>query len=189
MGLLLTGLLLMACAPSLGTAVPTTVPNDGGALSVAVTPKAIDIPAINAFGKDVVPLTVDANNVLETPDVHTPQVAGWYTGGAVPGDPGTSVIVAHVDGFGKRGLFYDLSKVKIGDTVSVDRTDKKTAVFTVTKVAKYDKTEFPTDTFYSNPPGAELHLATCGGRYDAKAHRYLDQWLVWSALTSIKPTS
>lgn len=177
----------MACASSPGTPAPATPPE--GALTVAVSPTAIDIPGINVFGNSIVPLSVDADNTLETPDVHTPQVAGWYTGAAVPGDPGTSVIVAHVDGFGKRGLFYDLSKVKVGDTVSVDRSDKKAAVFTVTKVAKYDKTEFPTTLFYSNQSGAELHLATCGGRYDAKAHRYLDQWLVWSTLTSLKPIS
>jgi len=98
------------------------------------------------------------------------------------------VIVAHVDGDGKRGLFYNLSKLQVGDRVEVERSDGKTAVFKVDRVAKYPKSEFPTRAFYSNQHGSELHLATCGGRYDAKNRNYLGNWLVWSKLVELKPT-
>lgn len=185
---LLTGLLLVGtlmCCLS----VPTTplIP-----LAEEIVPTGIHIPSIGVNSQQLMPLGLAQDRTLQVPPVSTPQVAGWYTGASVPGDPGTSIIVSHVDGDGQKGLFFNLSKVRVGDQVSVDRSDGSTAVFTITKVGLYCKEKaacprgekvFPSAAFYSNQQEPQLHLETCGGRFDAKNRNYLDAFVVFSTLS------
>jgi sortase (surface protein transpeptidase) len=159
-----------------------------------VIPTEIRIPSIGVDGQ-LMGLGLNPDRTLQTPPLKTPLLAGWYVGAPVPGDPGSAVVVAHVDGDGQPGLFLNLSKVKAGDDIYVTRSDGKTATFVVTQVAKYAKEPgdavkgeqvFPSELFYSNQAQSELHLATCGGRYDAANRNYLDSIVVYSNLVSLR---
>jgi hypothetical protein len=52
--------------------------------------------------------------------------------------------------------------------------------FAVYKAATVPKTAFPTAAVYSDTPGPELRLLTCGGDLDRTAHNYLSNVIVWA---------
>jgi hypothetical protein len=72
-----------------------------------------------------------------------------------------------------------------GDHVRVTRKDGKTAVFTVTRVAQFSKSRFPTREVYGRIDHAGLRLITCGGTYDAARSRYLDNVVVFARLVAV----
>ena len=65
-------------------------------------------------------------------------------------------------------MFFELGDVKQGNIVTVLRADHMLATFSVTSVAEYPKTAFPTLKVYGNTAGATLRLVTCGGRFDCR---------------------
>jgi hypothetical protein len=72
-----------------------------------------------------------------------------------------------------------------GDQVTVTRKDGKIAVFTVSRVARFSKSQFPSRAVYGPIDHAGLRLITCGGTYDAARHRYLDNVVVFARLTAV----
>lgn len=193
---------LTACGPSAPispltltpTDTPTTAPPVPMIKADKIVPVAIRIPSIGVDGHEVTPLGLEPDHTMQVPPVSTPKVVGWYTGAPIPGNPGSAIMVGHVDGDHIKGLFYNLSELKVGKLIYVDLSDGETATFKVTRTGKYAKEAadatagekpFPTDDFYSSQPEAELHIDTCGGRYDAKHRNYLDAIVVFSVLVSL----
>jgi sortase (surface protein transpeptidase) len=97
-----------------------------------------------------------------------------FSEGPTPGALGPAVIAGHVTWNGAPAIFHRLSTMRPGDQVTVTRKDGKTAVFTVTRVARFSKSQFPSRAVYGPIDHAGLRLLTCGGTYDAARHRYLD---------------
>jgi sortase (surface protein transpeptidase) len=143
-------------------------------------PVAVSIPRIGVQST-LVELGLDENGKMELPD---PAVAGWFNRGPTPGALGPAVITGHVTWNGP-AVFYRLGAVRRGDQVSVTRKDGKTAVFTVTRVAKYSKSRFPSQAVYGAIDHAGLRLITCGGRYDAARHTYPDNVIVFAKLKAV----
>jgi sortase (surface protein transpeptidase) len=144
-------------------------------------PVAVSIPRIGVQS-NLVELGLDENGKMELPD---PAVAGWFTRGPTPGALGPAVITGHVTWNGP-AVFHRLGTVRRGDQVSVTRKDGKTAVFTVTRVAKYSKSRFPSKAVYGAIDHAGLRLITCGGTYDAARHTYLDNVIVFAKLKVVR---
>ena len=113
-----------------------------------------------------------------------PAVAGWYSRGPAPGALGPAVIAGHVTWNGP-AVFHRLGTMRRGDQVTVTRKDGKTAVFTVTRVARFSKSRFPTRAVYGPIDHAGLRLITCGGTYDTARHRYLDNVVVFAKLEAV----
>jgi sortase (surface protein transpeptidase) len=109
-----------------------------------------------------------------------PGVAGWYTGGPVPGETGPAVVAGHVDWAGAPGVFAGLARLEPGADVLVERADGSTARFTVTRVVRQAKTDFPAVEVYAPTPTAELRLITCGGEFDPTAGSYEDNVIVFA---------
>ena len=127
------------------------------------TPVRVFIPAI-AVDADLMKLGLRGDGSLEVPPAAYP--AGWYTGSPTPGELGPSIIAGHVDYNDETGVFADLARLKAGDRVLVKRKDRSTAVFEVTRLARFAKDQFPTDAVYGDIDHPGLRLITCGG-YDA----------------------
>jgi Sortase domain len=144
-------------------------------------PVAVSIPRIGVQST-LVELGLDENGKMELPD---PAVAGWFTRGPTPGALGPAVITGHVTWNGP-AVFHRLGTVRRGDQVSVTRKDGKTAVFTVTRVAKYSKSRFPNKAVYGAIDHAGLRLITCGGTYDAARHTYPDNVIVFAKLKVVR---
>ena len=145
-------------------------------------PVAVSIPRI-AVRSTLVDLGLDANGELQVPQ--DPARAGWFSRGAAPGALGPAVIAGHVTWNGAREVFYRLGTLRPGDRVDVTRRDGRTAVFTVSRVARFPKSQFPTQSVYGAINYAGLRLITCGGTYDAARHTYLDNVVAFARLSAV----
>ncbi|MDT7564777.1 MAG: hypothetical protein QOE32_6958, partial [Pseudonocardiales bacterium] len=173
-----------ADGPNLTSPIVTGAPVAPAAPLAAAAPVGLRIDSINA-SSTLVPLGLNANRTVAVPPVATPMQASWYRLGPAPGAPGPAVILGHVNGDGKEGIFARLNEVKPGDQVKVSRADGKTAVFTVTKLQQVAKNAFPTTAVYGDTPAAELRLVTCGGDFDQSKHSYADSIIAFATLTSV----
>jgi LPXTG-site transpeptidase (sortase) family protein len=190
--------LLMVLATGCG-GQPTAGPDDGPTLSApsivggpvvpipplaAANPVELRIDAINAESS-LEALGLNPDQTVAVPPVTQPQQASWYKLGPTPGAAGPAVILGHINGGGQPGIFSRLHELKPGDQVKVSRTDGKTALFTVTKLEQVKKDSFPTLAVYGDTTGAELRLITCGGTFDRTKHSYIDNIIVFAALTGV----
>jgi sortase (surface protein transpeptidase) len=98
--------------------------------------------------------------------------------GAVPGEPGPTVVAGHVDSRTGPAVFYRLDELAAGDRVEVTRSDGQVFVYRVVTVESHPKNAFPTGRVYGPTPGPELRLITCGGDFDRSSRHYLDNVVV-----------
>jgi len=140
-------------------------------------PTRIEIPSIGVDAA-VIPLGLNRDRTLEVPEDFAQ--AGWWTGGARPGQPGPAVIAGHVDSHTGPAVFYRLRELRPGATIIVDRRDGTRARFTVLGSERYPKDRFPTARVYGSTPGATLRLITCSGRFDRSTGHYLDNTVVYA---------
>jgi hypothetical protein len=161
-----------------GPATPGPVPVAAPpGVAEAALPTRVRIPAIGVESP-LVALGLTADGALEVPTDFA--VAGWFTGGSVPGAPGPAVLAGHVDSRSGPAVFYRLRELAPGDVVEVDRTDGSAARFRVERVEQYPKGDFPTGTVYGPAPGAQLRLITCGGIFDRSVAHYRDNVVVYA---------
>lgn len=172
-----------AAPPVPSPAVPGPVTADALAEPLAESePLSAQIPAIGLATGRLVHLGLTADRALEVPgDAIT---AGWFTLSPTPGEIGPSVIAGHVNYASVPGVFARLHEMRSGDTVTIDRADGTSAVFTTYRVDRYPKSAFPTEQVYGNTETPELRLITCGGSFDRGAGEYRDNVVVFANLTS-----
>jgi hypothetical protein len=124
-----------------------------------------------------------ADGTVEVPTgPHRWDTAGWYAGGTRPGDPGSAVILGHVDSTSGPAVFSRLRQLRPGDKVEVVRADGSRVRFAVERVAQYDKARFPTDEVYYPTLTPALRLVTCGGEFDATVRHYRSNVIVFATL-------
>jgi LPXTG-site transpeptidase (sortase) family protein len=153
-------------APAGISATGAPAPPGGGA-----APADVVVPSIGARST-LVPLGLNPNRTVQVPPLSRPEQAGWFTKAPMPGQVGPAVILGHVNGDGKQGVFAKLAAVKVGDPVLVRRVDGSTVTFAITQVKTVPKASFPTEEVYGNTTGSQLRLITCGGALDREAHSY-----------------
>jgi LPXTG-site transpeptidase (sortase) family protein len=144
----------------------------------SVVPKRIDIPSLR-LKAPLMKLGLSDQDDVELPPFDKPSIAGWYDGSAVPGDPGASVIIGHVDTKTAPAVFYHLRELRKGAMVKVLRSDGKTADYEVDSVERIPKDEFPAERVYAEDG---LRLITCGGAFDWSKHEYRDNVIVYASL-------
>jgi hypothetical protein len=120
-----------------------------------------------------------ADQSIEVP--RQPSSAGWWAGGPRPGQVGPAVILGHVDAKTGPAVFFRLGELGAGAEVLVERTDGTTARFLVTRLARYQKSEFPSELVYYPTLEPELRLVTCGGPFDPSTGHYRDNLVVFAA--------
>ena len=147
-------------------------------------PVRLRIPAIGV-DTGLQRLGQDNDGSVEVPKgPHKWDMAGWYGDGTRPGDPGSAVLLGHVDSTAGPAVFYRLRDLRPGDRVEVVRADGSRAWFAVERVARYPKTRFPTDDVYYPTLTPRLRLVTCGGSFDPRAHSYRSNVIVFAKLVS-----
>jgi sortase (surface protein transpeptidase) len=150
-------------------------------------PTKVAVPSIDA-SSSLISLGKKPDGELEVPPLTNPKQASWYNGSPAPGTLGPAVILGHINGDGKPGIFYRLKDVKAGDQVFVDRQDGQTAIFTVSHIDTVPKNAFPSDQVYGDTPDSQLRLITCGGIFDPAARSYEANVVVYANLTGVKKT-
>jgi sortase (surface protein transpeptidase) len=143
-------------------------------------PTRMDIPAIGVH-TTLLRLGLNPDHTVEVPPLRADAPAGWYENSVTPGEKGAAAILGHVD-TAREGpaVFYRLGTLKPGDRISVGRADGSTVHFAVTRVARYPKSDFPTQEVYGPVAYPELRLLTCGGSFDRRRRSYLDNVVVFA---------
>ncbi len=174
--------------PSAAAAGVTRPPGRGPSLPRSA-PVAVDIPAIGVDSK-LLHLGVNSNGTIQVPSLETSSgEAAWYKYSVTPGQIGTSVIEGHVDSYAGPAVFFRLGALQPGDTIDVMLADGVTAIFRVTGVREYLKSNYPAKTIYGATNYAALRVITCGGVFDYATRHYLSSTVVFASLISSQPTA
>lgn len=145
--------------------------------TVAV-PVSVRIPALRLSSR-LQHLGRQPDGTVAVPE--RPDIAGWYGDGPRPGQPGPAVILGHVDSRTGPGIFLNLSRLRPGAVVHVDRADSSTVTFRVTELSRVPKVRFPTDLVYAPTLQPTLRLVTCGGSFDEARRSYRDNVIAFAA--------
>lgn len=134
-------------------------------------PSNLRVAAIGAVAP-VVPTTVDDKGGLGIPD--DPRQVGWWSGGAAPGSPyGTVLLAGHVDSAQEGlGSLVDLSRTPIGATVRVSGPAGASQAYRVVARRSYPKATLPWRELFRQDVPARLLLVTCGGEFDRRTGHY-----------------
>ena len=147
-------------------------------------PVSVDIPAIGV-SSDLLHLGLNPDGTLQVPSLSTAaDEAAWYKYSATPGQRGAAVIEGHVDTDQGPAVFFRLGALRPGEHIDVRLADGVTAVFRVTGVRQYSKTNFPARMIYGASGYAGLRLITCGGAFDYASGHYQGTTVVFASLTS-----
>ena len=150
----------------------------------AGAPTALRIPALD-MDESLITLGLNPDGTVEVPTDFSR--AGWYEFGPAPGEPGSAVILGHVDSFAGPAVFHRLRELETDDMVDVGLADGGIAHFTVTAVETYPKNEFPAERVYGSNGGTTLQLVTCGGDFDSDARSYVSNVVAFTSLVGITP--
>jgi Sortase domain len=172
--------------PSAGAAGAVAAAGHGPSVRRS-TPVSVDIPAIGVTSR-LLHLGLNADGTIQVPSLVTSAgQAAWYKYSATPGQIGASVIEGHVDSLHGPAVFYRLGALRPGDRIDVTLADGITAIFRVTGVREYAKSNFPAKAIYGATDYAALRLITCGGVFDYATGHYLSSTVVFASLATSRP--
>ena len=144
---------------------------------VAPPPTRLRIPAIGVAAA-VEPRHRAPDGTAEVPT--RPELAAWYADGPRPGQPGPVVMLGHVDWHQGPAVFFRLRDLRAGDIVHVDRADRTTVDYRVTRTTRVPKNRFPTELVFRPSLDPSLRLVTCGGSFDRSTRNYRDNVIVFA---------
>lgn len=176
--------------PLAGLGVPvsssySTIPVGGG-VSQGL-PVRLEIPTIgvDSFIEDAY---ITPGGAMEVPS-GTVDVA-WFALGPHPGQVGSAVVGGH---FGIQKdvpfVFYNLSKLKIGDNVYVVDDEGNTIKFVVNSTSLFAANADATNVFTSSDGLAHLNLITCEGIWNEVAGEYPSRTVVFTTEVSSNKTT
>ncbi|MFD3425487.1 class F sortase [Nocardia fluminea] len=173
-------------------AVPVSVPEPVApsdaeeSESGSPVPVRLRIPSIGV-DQSIDALGLNPDETVEVPrDFRKP---GWYKLGPSPGQPGSAVILGHLDSFAGPAIFFRLPELRAGEQVEVILSDGRTAQFSVTRVETYPKAEFPAEEVYGSHGSGTLQLVTCGGVFDTETRSYQSNIVAYTTLTGVTPAA
>lgn len=147
-------------------------------------PTKLELPSIGVK-TDIISVGKTPEGGMEVPQAPHFDKAAWYRHSPAPGQYGASVIIGHVDSYASQSgsVFYNLSKLKLLDRVSVSRTDGTTVNFEVRAIRDYGKEGLPHDIIYGPvSEAAELRLITCSGTFDTATGQYERNTVVFASV-------
>lgn len=147
----------------------------------AAEPVRVDVARAGIHAR-VEALGLNSDGSVAVPPLSEASMASWYDKGPTPGQEGPAVILGHVDTKSGPAAFFELGRLRPGDSIDVTRKDGVVAVFDVDSVESSEKANFPTSRVYGNLDYAGLRLITCGGAFDG--HHYLGNTIVYAHLLS-----
>lgn len=147
----------------------------------AVAPVTVTIEAIGVEAAPVVAVGVEASGDMEIPGATE---IGWYGFGPSPGEQGSAVLAAHIAWNGRSGVFRQLSRVQVGDELTVEIQDGRVLEFVIFETAQYGKEELPFDRVFAKDGDPVLVLISCGGDFNRQLNSYSDNVVAYAVPTS-----
>jgi sortase (surface protein transpeptidase) len=177
-----------ATPPPAATTTATTTTPAGASRPVAAAarprpaaPTEVAIPSLG-ISAPLMTLGLQADGTVQVPPPDQRATAGWYTGGAVPGEAGAAVIIGHNSTRYGKAVFYRLKDIATGADITVTNARGQATHFTVTAVDSVSKKSFPTQKVYGPTSAHALRLITCDGAFDAAGHP-VDNLIVYATQT------
>ncbi|MFJ8748957.1 class F sortase [Streptomyces sp. NPDC102441] len=146
----------------------------------APAPTRLTVPSLG-IDSELLRLGLNEDGTVEVPPADKGMTAGWYAGGAVPGEPGAAVLIGHNDTRFGKAVFHDLHTIAKGADIAVSDGDGEETHFAVTGTETVSKNAFPSEKVYGATDDRVLRLITCDGDFDADGHP-LDNLIVYAAL-------
>jgi LPXTG-site transpeptidase (sortase) family protein len=140
-------------------------------------PVGLQIQSIDVSRFPVRPVGLELDGQMEIPDETE---IGWYQYGATAGQPGATVLAAHVSWNRTQGPFARLGSVEPGEQVEVTLDDGTIRRYQVTERTVYGKSELPRERIWRNTGDETLVLITCGGDYNPEIRRYRENIVVYA---------
>ncbi len=110
-------------------------------------------------------------------------VAGWYNQSEAVGSVGLSIIDGHVSGKYSDGVFKNLKKLRVGDTIEIEMGDHSIKTFSVKSVTQVPEDKASAKLFEKDPTiKSQLNIITCGGTFDRASQTYADRIIVKASL-------
>lgn len=149
-----------------------------GLKRTGIQPISLSIPSIDLEAQ------VQHLGTTETGEMAVPdniEDVSWFSPGYEPGENGRAVIAGHVDGVDGPAVFWDLSKLQLGDEIVVQNKDKslKFKVHTMESIP-LDLADITKVFGYTSSP--ELVLITCSGTYDFDRGTREERLIVYASL-------
>ena len=154
----------------------TPTPSPWQPAQLRISALHIDAPVIN--------VGATASGVMDAPTskaIHSPYWTSvfWYDEGAAPGQAGNAVIAGHVDRVGgDPAIFWSLSNLAPGDTVTVITHQGQSLQFAVNRVVSYPAnapSQNVINAVFGPSNAHHLNLITCSGVWTGNGY---DQRLV-----------
>lgn len=113
--------------------------------------------------------------------VPPPGSAGWFDGGARPGEPGRAVLIGHVDDIaGRLAAFGRIARLRDAARIRVTDAHGRVHSFEVVGRAQTRKSAFPSKDVYGASERPVLVLITCGGPWLGRHRGYRDNIIVYA---------
>jgi hypothetical protein len=169
---------------ALGMPMPSFSANWPGSDAKVLTPSRPTKLSISSLGirADVVEVGKADDGSIAPPVEDPTRTVGWYGLGPTPGEPGTAVMVGHVDTDSRPGVFHNLREIQAGKLIEVSRKDRRVATFRVDSVESFPKDSFPADRVLVHSDVPRLALVTCGGEWVGGDVGYADNIIVFAHL-------
>ena len=151
-----------------------------------VAPELPRIIHINAIGVKarVLQMGVNADGSMQAPiNVFD---TGWYTGSVRPGQKGASIIVGHVSGPTRHGIFEKLSQLKNGDSITIENGAGKLFNYQVvaSETVKLENVDMNKFMRPANGVDEGLNLMTCAGKWINSGSTMDHRLMVYAKRTS-----
>lgn len=140
-------------------------------------PVRLQMQSIDVARFPVRAVGLEPDGQMEIPDETE---IGWYQYGATAGQPGATVLAAHVSWNRTRGPFAQLGRVEPGEQIEVTLDDGTVRRYEVTERAVYGKLELPRERLWRTTGDEALVLITCGGDYNPDIRRYRENIVVYA---------
>jgi LPXTG-site transpeptidase (sortase) family protein len=140
-------------------------------------PVGLQMQTIDVARFPVRPVGLELDGEMEIPDETE---IGWYQYGATAGQPGATVLAAHVSWNRTQGPFARLGSVEPGEQIEVALDDGSVRLYEVTERTVYGKSELPRERIWRNTGEETLVLITCGGDYNPEIRRYRENIVVYA---------
>lgn len=165
---------------------PTISPSPSPAVLAAkfepIVPVRLEIPKISVDAA-VEHVGTDAKGRMDVPK--NDMDVGWFSPGYKVGEKGNAVLAGHLDKVdGSPAIFWDLSKLQVGDKVYVSDTQGRKLEFIVVDTVIYPYNSVPLEQIFGQSGTSRLNLITCGGTFDRAARNYSHRTIVFTQLSS-----
>lgn len=140
-------------------------------------PVGLQMQSIDVARFPVRAVGLEPDGQMEIPDETE---IGWYQYGATAGQPGATVLAAHVSWNRTSGPFAQLGRVEPGERIEVTLDDGSIRHYEVTERAVYGKLELPRERLWRTTGDETLVLITCGGDYNPDIRRYRENIVVYA---------